>query len=87
VFYHLGIARGIYRGVYSGLLQRCLQWVVTEVFTVYPILFFFKSTGQYLDGTLRVLPDLISLGIFLKCLQDTSEEACDADGDYVVELS
>ena len=43
MFYHLGIARGIYRGVYSGLLQRCLQWVVTEVFTVYPILLFFKE--------------------------------------------
>jgi len=54
------------------------------MFTVYPILpFFFKSTGQYLDGTLGVLPDLISFGI-LKCLEDTSVEACDADGVYVV---
>ena len=42
--------------------------------------FFLKSTGQYLDGTLGVLPDLISLGIFLKCLEYMSEEACDADG-------
>ena len=54
------------------------------MFTVYPILPFFKSTGQYLDGTLGVLADLISLGIFLKCLEDTSEEGCDADGVYVV---
>ena len=85
MLYHLGISRGIYRGVYSGLLQRCLQWVVTEMFTVYPILLFFlKSTGQYLDGTLGVLPDLISLCIFLKCLEDTSEEGCDTDGVYVV---
>jgi len=69
----------------TGYLQRCLQWVVTEMFAVYPILLFFlKSTGQYLDGTLGVLPDLISLCIFLKCLEDTSEEACDADGVYVV---
>ena len=37
-----------------------------------------------MDGTLGVLPNLISLGIFLKCLEDTSEEACDADGVYVV---
>ena len=35
-------------------------------------------------GTLGVLTNLISLGIFLKCLEDTSEEACDADGVYVV---
>jgi len=56
------------------------------MFTVHPILLFFflKSTGQYLDGTLGVLLDLISLGIFLKCLEDTSEEACDGDGVYVV---
>ena len=33
---------------------------------------------------LRVLPNLISLCMFLKCLEDTSEEACDADGVYVV---
>ena len=71
--YHLGIPRSISRGVYSGLLHRCLQFI--------PFYFFFlKSTGQYLDGTLGVLPDLISLGIFLKCLEDMSEEACDADG-------
>ena len=76
MLYHLGIPRGIYRGVYSGLLQRCLQFN--------PFYHFFKSTGQYLDGTLGVLPDLISLGIFLKWLEDTSEEACNADGVYVV---
>jgi len=55
------------------------------MFTVDPIsLFFLRVKGQYLDGTLGVLPNLISLGIFLKCLEDTSEEACDADGVYVV---
>jgi len=37
-----------------------------------------------LEGTLGVLPNLISLGIFLKCSEDTSEEAGDADGVYVV---
>jgi len=37
-----------------------------------------------LDGTLGVLPNLISLGIFLKCLEDTPEGACDADGVYVI---
>ena len=26
---------------------------------------------------------MISLGIFLKCLEDKSEEVCDADGVYV----
>ena len=59
---------GCYRDVYS--------W---SHFTIIP-----SSIGQYLDGTLGVLPNLISLGIFLKCLEDTSEEACDADRVYVV---
>ena len=36
--------------------------------------------GRYLG----VLTNLISLGIFLKCLEDASEEVCDADGVYVV---
>jgi len=77
VLYRLGIPRGIYRGVYSGLLQRCLQFI--------PFYFLFlKSTGQYLDGTLGVLPDLISLCFFLKCMEGTSEEACDADCVCVV---
>jgi hypothetical protein len=31
-----------------------------------------------------VLPNLISLGIVLNCLEDTSEEACNADGVYAV---
>jgi hypothetical protein len=31
-----------------------------------------------------VLPNLISLGIVLNCLEDTSEEACNADGVFVV---
>ena len=55
-----------------------------DVYSLSHFTFFLKSTGQYLDGTLGVLPDLISLGVFLKCLEDTSEEACDADGVYVV---
>ena len=50
------------------------------VYSVSHFTFFLKSTGQYLDGTLGVLPDLISLGIFMKCLEDTSEEAGAADG-------
>ena len=55
-----------------------------DVYGLSHFTFFLKCTGQYLDGTLRVLPDLISLGIFLKCLEDMSEEDCDADGVYVV---
>ena len=35
-------------------------------------------------GTLGVLANLISLSIFLKRLEDTSEEASMADGVYVV---
>ena len=72
-------------GYTTGYLQRCLQWVDNRDvyslshFTTCPL-----STGQYLVGTLGVLTNLISLGIFLKCLEDTSEEACDADGVYVV---
>jgi hypothetical protein len=30
------------------------------------------------------LQQLISFGFFLKCFEDISEEACDADGIYVV---
>jgi len=58
----------------TGYLQRCLQWVdyrdvySLSHFTTYPL-----STGQYLVSTLGVLMNLISLGIFLKCLEDTSE--------------
>jgi len=68
-----------------GYLQRCLQWVdyrdvhSLSHFTTYPL-----STGQYLVGTSGLLTNLISLGIFLKCLEDTSEEVRDADGVYVV---
>ena len=36
------------------------------------------------NGTLGVFTNLVSLGMFLKCLADTSEEACDADGVYAV---
>jgi len=60
----------------TGYLQRCLQFIP---FTSYPL-----STGQCLVGTLGVLTNLISLGIFLKCMEDMSEEVCDADGIYVV---
>ena len=31
-----------------------------------------------------VLSDSVSLGVFLKCLEGTSEEACNADGVYVM---
>jgi hypothetical protein len=33
-----------------------------------------------------MLPNLISLGIVVKCLDDTYEEACDADGVEVAEV-
>ena len=58
MLYRLGIPWGIYRDVYS-----------LSHFTTYPL-----STGQSLVGTVGVLTNLISLGIFLKCLEDTSEE-------------
>ena len=72
-------------------------WVCHRVFTELFILGSFKdvyslshfttyllSTGQYLDGTLGVFTNLVSLGILLKCLEDMSEEACDADSVYVL---
>jgi len=69
----------------TGFLQRCLQWVVTEIFTVLSHFTTYTfSIGQYLVGTLEVFTNLVSLGIVLKCLEDTSEEACDADGVCVV---
>ena len=77
MLYHLGIPWGIYRVVYIGLFQRCLQFI--SHFTTYLL-----STGQYLDGTLGVFTNLVSLGILLKCLEDTSEEAYGADGVYAV---
>jgi len=49
-------------------------------FTNYPL-----STGQYLVGTLGLFTNLVSLRILLKCLENMSEEACEADGNYVVE--
>jgi hypothetical protein len=36
------------------------------------------------DGTLECSRSLFSLGFFLECVVGTSEEACDADGVYVV---
>jgi len=57
-------------------LQICLQFI-----PFYHLSIEYSSVfGRYL----RVLTNLISLGIFLKCLEDTSEEVCDADGFYVV---
>ena len=70
MLYRLGIPWGIYRDVYS-----------LSHFTTYPL-----STGQCLVGTFAVLTNSISLGIFLKCLEDTSEEVCDADGTVEPEV-
>ena len=60
----------------TGYLQKCLQFI-----PFYHLSIEYRSVfGRYLG----VLTNLISLGIFLKCLEDTSEEVCDADGVYVV---
>jgi len=57
-------------------LQICLQFI-----PFYHLSIEYRSVfGRYLG----VLTNLISLGIFLKCLEDASEEVCDADGVYVV---
>ena len=55
-----------------------------DVYSLSHFTTYLLSTGQYLDGTLGVFTNLVSLGILLECLEDTSEEACDADGVYVV---
>ena len=70
------IPRGIYRDVYSELFTEILQFI-----PFYHLSIEYRSVfGQYFG----VLTNFISLGIFLKCLEDTSEEVCDADGVYVV---
>ena len=76
MLYHLGIPRGIYRDVFRGLLQRCLQLIPFYHFSLeYRSVF-----GRYF----RSLAEFNFLGIFLKYLEDTSEEDCDADCVYMV---
>ena len=55
-----------------------------DVFSLSHFTTYLLSTGQYFDGTLGVFTNLVSLGILLKCLEVTSEEACDADGVNLV---
>ena len=55
-----------------------------DVYSLSHFTTYLLSTGQYLDGTLGVFTNLVSLGILLKCFEDTPEEACDVDGIYVV---
>ena len=59
-----------------GCLQRCLQLI-----TFYQ---YFLENRSVIWTVLGVLPNLNFFGVVLKCLEDTSEEACDADGVYVV---
>ena len=59
-----------------GCLQRCLQLI-----TFYQ---YFLENRSVIWTVLGVLPILNFFGVVLKCLEDTSEEACDADGVYVV---
>ena len=59
-----------------GSLQRCLQLI-----TFYQ---YFLENRSVIWTVLGVLPNLNFLGVVLKCLEDTSEEACDADGVCVV---
>jgi hypothetical protein len=67
----------VYQGVFTEMftvscLQRRLQFI-----PFYHLSIEYRSVfGRYVG----VLTNLISLGIFLKCLEDTSEEVCDADG-------
>jgi hypothetical protein len=50
------------------------------MFTVDHILTLFLRVQVGIWTVLGVQLNLISLGIVLKCLEDTSEKACDADG-------
>ena len=78
MFYHLGISRGIYRDVSSGLL--------TEMFRLITFYQYFLQNRSVIWTVLGVLPNLNFFGVVLKCLEDMFEEACDADGVYVVLL-
>ena len=71
--------------VYHGVLTELFTLgCYKDVFSSSHFIVYLLSTGQYLDGTLGVFTNLVPLAILLKCLEDTSEEACDADGVYVV---
>ena len=59
-----------------GRLQRCLELIIFYQY------FFEKNSVIW--TVLGVLPNLNFFGVVLKCLEDASEEACDADGVYVV---
>ena len=59
-----------------GCLQRRLQLI-----TFYP---YFLENRSVIWTVLGVLPNLNFFGVVLKFLEDTSDEACDADGVYVV---
>ena len=59
-----------------GCLQRRLQLI-----TFYQ---YFLENRSVIWTVLGVLLNLNFFGVVLKCLEDTSEEACDAEGVYVV---
>ena len=59
-----------------GCLQRCLKLI-----TFYQ---YFLENRSVIWMVLGVLPNLSFFGVVLYCLEDTSEEACNADGVYVV---
>ena len=64
----------VYHGVLTELFALgCFK----DVYSLSHFTTYLLSTGQYLNGTLGVFTNLVSLGILLKCLEDTSEEACD----------
>jgi len=71
----------VYHGVFTEMfpvccLQRCLQLIAFYQY--------FLENRSVIWTVLGVLPNLNFFGVILKCLEDTSEEACDADGVYVV---
>ena len=72
----------VYHGVFTELFTLgCFK----DVYSLSNFTTYLLSAGRYLDGPLGVFTNLVSLGILLKCLEDTSEEARDADCVYVVE--
>jgi hypothetical protein len=71
----------VYHGVFTEMFPVCCLQSCLQLITCYHYFLVYRSV---IWTVLGVLPNLISLGIVLKCLEDTSEEACDADGVDVV---
>ena len=80
----LNSTRVLPSGYTTGYLQRCFLWVVyRDVYSLSHYQYFLENRSV-IWTVLGVLLDLNFFGVVLKCLEDTSKEACDADGVYVV---